>query len=87
MSSINYDLALIKTAVTTSPVFRGQLVEFQITVLNQGTEDAAGIELMDYVDLSMWEAFDDSLNPSWHHRWRGQPAVQLDGVGNGRHAR
>ena len=35
----------------------GNHVTFQIEVFNQGSQDAANIELIDFVDLTMWETF------------------------------
>lgn len=57
-----YDLALIKTT-GASVVSPGETVTFTITVRNQGTADAGGITVTDYVDTSMFEAFDTALNP------------------------
>ncbi len=44
-----YDLALIKTEASTGPYSPGDDVTFDITVCNQGTLDAAGIEVTDNI--------------------------------------
>ena len=61
----DYDLALRKTVAPTqsTDVNAGDLVEFVIEVCNQGTNPAGtGVQVRDYVDLSMWEAFNVTDN-------------------------
>ncbi len=58
-----FDLALIKTVDDIGPYGEGDIVEFEITVFNQGNVDAYDIEVTDY--LSNGYAFDTSLNPGW----------------------
>ena len=61
-----YDIALKKelAAGQAAAVESGSVVEFLITIYNQGTLPAAGIEIIDYIDLSDWDPFDLSLNPN-----------------------
>ena len=57
-----FDLALIKTFATGSstPLVSGSSVTFTITVFNQGTLTASGIQLVDYIPTGL------TLNdPSW----------------------
>ena len=42
----------------------GTNVTFTIEVFNQGSKDASNIELVDFVDLTMWEAFAAADNPA-----------------------
>ncbi len=58
-----FDLALSKTTPLAGPVYRGQPITFDVTVYNQGAEPATDIELIDYVDSSMWMPWSPSLNP------------------------
>ncbi len=48
-----YDLALIKELVTTGLPQAGDDIEFNITVVNQGTLDASNIEVTDYIPTGM----------------------------------
>jgi len=48
-----YDLALIKTVVTSGPYEAGQDVTYTITVFNQGTIDASNIEITDVIPAGM----------------------------------
>ncbi len=51
-----FDLALTKmidTAVSTGPYLPGDTVTFQICVINQGTLDATGVEVIDYIPADM----------------------------------
>ncbi len=64
--SETFDLALKKELAIgqAATVESGDEVEFLIAVYNQGTLPAAGIEIIDYVNLSEWDAFDLTINPS-----------------------
>ncbi len=57
-----FDLALIKQLVPSqpSPVEIGDLVQYQITVYNQGTLDAYNIEVVDYIPTGLMV-----VDPSW----------------------
>ncbi len=51
-----YDLALIKTldaAGTDSPLYPGGTVTWEIRVFNQGTEDATGVQIIDYLPTGL----------------------------------
>lgn len=74
------DLALrqLLDPAVVHPVQPGQAIEFQIEVFNQGSTGASGIEVVDYVDLEMWDAFDVALNPpTGEYTWA---AAGADGV-------
>ena len=61
------DLALIKQldeANTTSPVSPGDQVGFTITITNQGLTTVDSFSVIDFVDLTMWDAFDPAANPA-----------------------
>ncbi len=58
-----YDLALRKVPAGATTVEPGDLVPFTITIFNQGTVDASGIEINDYVDLADFEPFNLVDNP------------------------
>jgi uncharacterized repeat protein (TIGR01451 family) len=60
-----FDLALRKTlAIGQSPYVQpGNVVTYTITVFNQGTVSAFGIQINDYVPAGM--TFDNGLNPAW----------------------
>ncbi len=49
----SYDLALTKELVSVGPFVPGDVVTYAITVYNQGTLDAADIEITDYVPAGM----------------------------------
>ncbi len=60
-----FDLALTKTvsAGQATNVVPGDIVSYDITVINQGTVDAYNIEVNDYTPTGM--VFDIGLNPGW----------------------
>ena len=60
-----FDLGLVKTLdpSTSLPVVPLQDVVFSLRITNEGSTPANNIELTDYVDLSMWEAFTAANNP------------------------
>jgi uncharacterized repeat protein (TIGR01451 family) len=57
------DLALIKTSNSTT-VREGDIVEFVITVRNQGNSTIGSFDLVDYLPLGF--SFETSLNPTWN---------------------
>ena len=61
-----FDLALDKKLGTgqSSTVAVGDLVNFEITVYNQGSVTASGIQITDYVDTTKFDAFSAADNPS-----------------------
>ncbi len=61
-----FDLALDKKLGTgqSSTVAIGDLVNFEITVYNQGSVTASGIQITDYVDTTKFDAFSAADNPS-----------------------
>lgn len=48
-----YDLALAKTITSMGPYASGDNVDFEICVINQGTLDAADVEVTDYIPSDM----------------------------------
>ncbi len=61
--SLPYDLALAKTFVSAdAPLVPGGDVTMLITVTNQGPA-VEQIDIVDYLDPAMWQAFDAALNP------------------------
>ncbi|MCB9329344.1 MAG: DUF11 domain-containing protein [Lewinellaceae bacterium] len=58
-----FDLALRKTTTQVPPTRYGDVIQFNITVFNQGSLDAHDIEVTDYVPCGF--EFVSSLNPSW----------------------
>ncbi len=58
-----YDLALIKRVVNTTGVKSGDLVQFNITVFNQGTNPVHQFEITDY--LKSYFTFETAHNPGW----------------------
>ena len=58
-----FDLALIKSLVTPGPYAYGDLVEFEITVCNQGFVNAQSIEVTDYSPPGY--SFDPANNTGW----------------------
>ena len=54
-----YDLALRKKLVS----FAGGVATFNLEVFNQG-DPVAAIDVTDYIDTAVWQAFDTALNPS-----------------------
>ena len=66
-----FDLALRKTIQNPATTYLvGDIIEFKITVFNQGNIDASNVEVVDYLPQGL--SFDASLNPSW----------SVDGAGN-----
>jgi uncharacterized repeat protein (TIGR01451 family) len=59
-----FDLALIGQVVSPGPYQIGDLIDFQITVFNQGTIDATDITINDYLPSGL--TFDPALNPGWN---------------------
>ncbi|MBK7466032.1 MAG: DUF11 domain-containing protein [Saprospiraceae bacterium] len=57
------DLALIKTSNSTT-VREGDIVEFVITVRNQGNSTIGSFDLVDYLPSGL--SFETSLNPTWN---------------------
>jgi large repetitive protein len=61
-----YDLALVKKLTTPTQVIKeGDNVSFTITVVNQGTIPATGIQVTDYIPTGM-TLNDASLDSSRH---------------------
>ncbi len=58
-----FDLALTKEVVTPGPYEYCQVVEFEITVYNQGNEPATLVHVADYIAPGYY--FDPALNPGW----------------------
>ncbi len=56
------DLALKKTMITASPIY-GDIVDFEITVYNQGNDDAQNVEISDYAPEGF--EFSAGANPGW----------------------
>ena len=48
-----YDLALTKVTTSVGPYSPGDLVSYDICVVNQGTIDALGVEVTDYIPAGM----------------------------------
>jgi uncharacterized repeat protein (TIGR01451 family) len=69
-----YDLALIKTEVTSSPYSPGDDVTFQITVCNQGTLDAANVEITDNIPTGL------TLSGADTNGWSGSAAGPVTNV-------
>ena len=61
----NFDLALAKTisSSNSSPFLLGDNIVFDITVYNQGSVDATGVQVTDYVPAGL--IFTQSANPGW----------------------
>ncbi len=59
-----YDVALIKEVVTTAPYTYYQMVDFNITVCNQGNEILNNIVVEDYVPIGF--GYDASINAGWN---------------------
>ncbi len=58
-----FDLALKKILLTTGPHHYGQFLDFEITVYNQGNEDATSFELSDYMPDGY--KFSTATNTGW----------------------
>ena len=58
-----FDLALDKKLVTVGPYIYGQLVQFDITVYNQGNEVATQVTIEDYISAGY--SFNAADNPGW----------------------
>ncbi len=58
-----FDLAQIKTLVTPGPYSYGDLLEFEVTVCNQGNVDAFNIEVTDYIPAGY--SFDAAASTGW----------------------
>jgi uncharacterized repeat protein (TIGR01451 family) len=58
-----FDLALRKQLVTAGPYSYGDLLEFNITVFNQGNEAATNVRVTDYIPAGY--AFNLADNPGW----------------------
>ena len=64
--TLPFDLALRKTVdgtLTTFPLAPGSSVTFMIEVINQGST-VERIEVTDYIDSAIWNAFDAVANPA-----------------------
>ena len=48
-----FDLALTKVLSTTGPIAAGDVVTFDITVINQGSLDATGVVITDYIPTGL----------------------------------
>jgi len=61
-----FDLALVKVPAVNGPFTYGQSVPFEITVINQGNEEAHDIEIYDYVPNGF--SYDAGMNfPTWSY--------------------
>lgn len=58
-----WDLALTKWLATPAPHYPDQILEFRITLHNQGTDTVGKVSLVDYPTLAY--SFDQTLNPDW----------------------
>ena len=58
-----FDLALRKELVTAGPYKYGQLLEFNITVFNQGNEPATNVQITDYIPAGY--SFNLANNTGW----------------------
>ena len=58
-----FDLALIKELVTSGPYYKDNVVEFKITVVNQGNVAGANIRIADHLPIGY--SYDAALNPGW----------------------
>lgn len=58
-----FDLALKKEVMTTNPVKLGELVDFEITLFNQGQVAATEIQVVEYLPAGF--EFIPMLNPGW----------------------
>lgn len=58
-----YDLALAKTLATEGPYNYGDLLTFEIEVINQGNMDAYNVVVGDYLPAGY--SFNPTLNPGW----------------------
>ncbi len=57
------DLALVKDIITPGPYNYGDVIEFEITVVNQGNVTAQNIKVNDYIPAGF--AWDTSNEPEW----------------------
>lgn len=57
------DLALRKRVVTPGPYAYGDVIDFEITVFNQGNVTSRNTEVTDYIPVGY--SFSDILNPTW----------------------
>ena len=60
---IVYDMALYKKLVTAGPYKYGQQVQFDVCVVNQGSETMQNVDLKDYIPAGY--AFNAANNPGW----------------------
>ncbi|MDX1684926.1 MAG: SdrD B-like domain-containing protein, partial [Saprospiraceae bacterium] len=58
-----FDLALMKEVVGNDPVKLGQMVDYEITVFNQGQVAASEIQIVEYLPAGL--EFSAILNPGW----------------------
>lgn len=58
-----FDLALMKEVRTNRPVKLGEMVDFDITIFNQGTVGAKDIEIVEYMPAGF--DFSGIFNPGW----------------------
>ena len=58
-----FDLAMIKTVVSSGPYVDGSPVTYEMTIVNQGSLTGSGIEITDHLPAGL--TFDASLNPDW----------------------
>ncbi len=72
-----FDLALRKELVTAGPYQYGDLLEFNITVCNQGNVNAANIVVSDYLPAGY--SFDFANNPGWGGT-AAEPTYAIPGV-------
>ena len=74
-----FDLALVKKLVENKLVYRkGDTVEYQITVINQGNVIAKDIEVMDYLHADY--QFESSINAQWQVLGQDQLRTKLPGA-------
>ena len=56
----DFDLALTKVVAEAGPFFAGDTVTFTISIFNQGSLDATGVQIQDYVPSNM-----TNVDPDW----------------------
>ncbi|MEZ4906441.1 MAG: hypothetical protein R2771_02090 [Saprospiraceae bacterium] len=69
------DLALIKTADVQAPFQYDQIIDFELTVFNQGNEIAHDITVVDYVPSGY--IYLPHLNPNWTQSLTDTPEMTI----------
>lgn len=71
------DLALRKEVISTAPYTVGQLVDFSITVFNQGNIPLENVQVIDYVPAGL--TYDGGDNPGWSDETNGASFIFQQG--------